>query len=344
MEDKEIALQKKAEIICSGKLFIPRDISLPFPTSKSSAGPDAGKESIVISFSGMRVKVPISRTDGNLELRARNNFYEILKDGRLFLSSVSLLPTLCHAPGQAFVALDRACRMNCLFCTINDNVLSKKGEMTVDRAFELILSASKRADLRAVAVTGGVPRTIGEHIENICALVKKVREAFSEIPIGVEPLVGSREHISMLRRSGATEIKVNIETATKEIFQKVCPNRDYDEAIQGVKWAVEEFGRNRVTSNVIIGLGESDADVSRTIEMLADIGAVANLRAIRIDDANRERLSKALDIEIGISHERLLRLSWIQNEIFRRRDLHPEIFKTMCFACGCCDIVPGVDY
>lgn len=344
MEDKEIALRRKAEIICSGKLLVPRDIRIPFPISKSSAGPGAGKDSVVISFSGMRVKVPISRTEGNLELRCKGDSFEILRDGRLFLSNISLIPTLCHAPGQAFVTLDRSCKMNCLFCTMNDSASQSKGEITVDEAYRLILSASRRPDFESVSITSGISTTVQEQVDRMCTLVRKVRKSFPSIPVGVEPLVNSRRQVAMLRSAGATEIKINLEAATRDIFDKVCPSRDYIGTIAAIEWAVEEFGKNRVTSNIIIGLGESENDVCRSVDMLARIGSVANLRVIRIDDRNRDRLIRALGAAIGMDENRLFRLSNQQREIFRRHALRPEAFRTMCFPCGCCDIVPGIDF
>lgn len=343
MEAKEIALRKKAEIICSGKLLVLRGVRIPFPTSKSSAGPGAGSESIVISFSGMRAKVPISRTEGNLELRRNGDSFDILRDGEAFLSDVTLSPTLCHAPGQAFVTLGRSCRKNCLFCTINDAGSKLKGEISPDDAMGLILSASKKPDFQAVAITSGISTTVQEQVDRICELVRKVREAFPKIPIGVEPLIETREQLAMLRQAGATEIKINLEAATREIFEIVCPSRDYDGTINAIRLAVEEFGKSRVTSNIIIGLGESDDDICDALEMLAGIGSIGNLRAIRINDQNRDRLSKALGKITEVDSDRLLRLCRLQKAILRKHGLSPETLRTMCFPCGCCDIVPGID-
>ena len=342
MEDKEIALRLKAELICSGVLHIPREISIPFPTSKSSAGPGAGGESIVVCFSGKRVKVPISRAKGDLELRAVEDKFEILKDGHAIISGVTLLPTLCHAPGQAFVSLGRSCKMKCLFCTINE-AGNKTKEITVDDAYRMIIAASEKEDFQSVAITSGIRTTVEEQIEEIAELISRVREKLPDVSIGAEPLAIEREHVKALKESGADEIKINLEAANKEIFNKICPARDYDRAIEAIGWAVEFFGKGHVTSNIIVGLGESDDDVSRSLEMLAKIGSMGNLRALRLNDHNRNRLSHILGNDLGLKSERMISLARIQNDIFEKYGLSASNLKTMCFPCGCCDLIPGID-
>jgi len=344
MEEHEVALRKKAEIICSGKLLIPNDIQIPFPTSKSSAGPGAGNESLVIAFSRIRVKIPISRIEGNLVLRKTGDDYEIQKNEKSYITHVSLIPTLCHAPGQAFVSLGRSCRMNCLYCTINESGSKMKGEISVDDAFKLIIAAAKKKGFQAIAITSGVSTTVDEQIGHIAELITKAREAFPHIPVGVEPLITTRDQVKQLKNAGAIEIKVNIEAASKEIFRKICPERNYDVTLKAIKWAVDEFGKGRVTSNIILGLGETDEEVIVSLEMLAKIGAVGNLRAVRINDCNSERLKSALGSKIGIDEKRLLFLAGKQNQTLKKYKLSPSEFKTMCFPCGCCDLVPSIDF
>jgi len=343
MEDKAVALDLKAELLCHGLLHVPDDIRIPFPTSKSSSGPGAGSESVVVCFSGKRVKVPISKHGGDLELRQiGEGDYEILKDGKVFIKNVGLIPTLCHAPGQAFVSLGRSCIMKCAFCTINE--AGTKEEVTVDSAVEMIIAASKKKGFKAVAVTSGVPRNVDDQIDKLASVIAAVRKELPEIPIGVEPLAIKKSDIVKLKKAGATEIKINLEAATREIFEKVCPNRDCQTTIKAIGWAVEEFGKGAVTSNIIVGLGETDEEVRNALGMLADIGSVANIRAVRINDFNRERLQIALGGLRPLDKERMIKLARLQKDILAKRGLSTKTFKTMCFPCSCCDLVPEIDF
>lgn len=342
MEDKEVALELKAELLSSGILRIPQDLRLPFPTSKSSAGPGAGSESIVVCFSGLRAKVPISRKEGNMELREKEQgCYEIRRNGKVLIREVTLLPTLCHAPGQAFISLGRSCIMKCAFCTINE--AGTKDDLTVEDAKDMIIAASKKKGFKSVAVTAGVPRTIDDQIERLASLIQEVRKELPEAPIGVEPLVTKKEQITKLKKAGATEIKINLEAATPEIFEKVCPSRDVQTTIKAIRWAVEEFGKGAVASNIIVGLGERDEDVRAAMHMLAEIGSVPNIRAVRINEMNQERLRIALGELNPVDKDRMIHLAKMQKQVLKEHGLSAKTFKTMCFPCSCCDLVPEID-
>jgi len=344
MENRKMSLELKAELICSGALYIPPEIKLKFPTSRSSAGPGAGSQSIVICFSSSRVKMPISRNEGELELRQQDDErFEIVRDEKVLVSDVTLQPTLCHAPGQAFVCLGRSCTMGCLYCTINEADEKGKENLMIEKAFDLIMANSKRPDFKAIAITSGISTTIEDQIDQMARLISMIRERLPSIPIGVEPLATCREHLTILKHAGATEAKINLETARREIFKKVCPRRDYEETINSIELAVEEFGPGAVTSNIIIGLGEDDTDICAALEMLADVGAVGNLRKLRTNSHNLERLTSALGEITPINGSRLIRLAKMQEEILRHYGLSTKSFKSMCFSCGCCDLVPGID-
>jgi biotin synthase-related radical SAM superfamily protein len=51
--------------------------------------------------------------------------------------------------------------------------------------------------------------------------------------------------------------ELNIETFNRAIFQKVCKRKDYDLILRSIEHAVQIFGKGRVTSNIIIGIGRT---------------------------------------------------------------------------------------
>ncbi|HDP96756.1 MAG TPA: radical SAM protein [Euryarchaeota archaeon] len=342
MEDNTLSLRKKAELICSGRISVPPGTKIPFPTSRSSAGPGAGGESIVIAFSGRRVKMEVDRNcASDLELRqVGKGGYEVLRDGEVFVTDVRIVPTLCHAPDQAFVCLGRSCRLGCLYCNIDS---AGKQELTVQKAFDLIVASSKHGKIGGIAVTSGVTSTVEQQVEDVAALIARVKRAFPMLKVGAEPLITSRDQLVKLSKAGADEIKVNLEAARGDIFRMVCPNRDYDLTIESIGWASEIFGRGAVTSNIIVGFGEDDSDVENAVSMLAGMGSVANIRRLRLDDANRPRLEKALGPLTPVDEERLVALGRRHAETLRKNGLSPRKFETMCFPCASCDIVPDVD-
>lgn len=342
MEDSALNLGIKAELICSGKIYVPKGTRIPFPMSKSAAGPGAGNESIVIAFSGRRVKMEIDRKNTtDLQLRETGKGrYEILRNGEVFVSDVSLVPTLCHAPGQAFVCLGRSCRLGCLYCNID---AFGKNELTVQEAFHLIVSSSGRSEIRGVAVTSGVSSTVEKQVDDLAALIAKVKRELPELKVGAEPLITAREQIVKLKEAGADEVKVNLEAASEDIFRKVCPNRSWEITLKSIGWACEIFGIGTVTSNIIVGFGEEDTEVADAVSMLAEIGSVANIRRLRLNDSNRSRLEMALGPLAPVDRGRLVALGRIHADILRRKELSTRKFETMCFPCGSCDLVPEID-
>lgn len=327
------SIQKKAELITEGKINIDK-IKIPFPLSKSSAGPSVGT-SLIIGFNGKRVKLKISENKEKFSLKENNGKYQILKNGKLFLNDIQLIPTIMHAPNQAFINIQASCIFKCKFCS-TPNVKGK--DFPAEKWIELILNASKNKNFNGVAITSGVAKNVSETIEKMITIVKGVREKLN-CEIGVEPYTTNIQHLRKLRNAGATELKLNIQSFDKEIFAEVCPSLDYEGIKNALRDGVEIFGKNKVCSNVIIGLGEKDNDVVRGIEEFAKIGILTNLRVLRINEENLGNL-KEMKIE-EISPKKLLKLAKIQKEIFGKHDLNIKNFKTMCFSCECCDILPN---
>jgi biotin synthase-related radical SAM superfamily protein len=143
--------------------------------------------------------------------------------------------------------------------------------------------------------------------------------------------------------AGADEIKINIETFDRDIFEKICPNRDFDTILHVVNHACGVFGRNKVSSNIIFGLGESDETVLEGVKVLANMGAVATLRSLRRNEYNVDDLEETLGSLAPVTAERMLHLAREEKKILRNHKLTTLEFRTMCNRCLSCDIVPFWD-
>ena len=113
-------------------------------------------------------------------------------------------------------------------------------------------------------------------------VIRAVRSRCPDMPIGVEPYVSSREHIERLKEAGADEIKLNLESPSREIFSRACPDLDMDSIWSLLSDAVDVFGRGRVVSNIIYGMGETDADLDVAMERMCRMGVLPGLRALRV--------------------------------------------------------------
>ena len=343
MEAERLTAWKKAVLLTGGAVKVSPDFRSPFPLSRSTAGPGAGSASIVLGFEGTRVKKAISAEEGDFELLRRGDRYSILHEGKVLVEEVELQRTLHHCPEQAFFNLGTACVYSCAFCTSPhlDERITKS--LDADKIVRLIMEAEKRGGLKAVALTSAVVSTPQETVDRMVEVVRRVREVLPTIPIGVEPYVDRKEQIDRLKKMGADEIKLNIETFDRDIFSRVCEGQDIDWVLEAISHAVTVFGRGRVTSNIIIGMGESDQNILDGVRELAQRGCIAILRPLRLNELNREAMERALGKLAPLSPERLILLAEEHKRILQEHGLDARTVRTMCHECKCCDIVPFHD-
>ncbi len=331
---------KKAELILADAVYVPDDVIIPVRISKSTAGPGAGSESIVLGFSGMRVKKAISRNEREFSLKNDGESLAIMRKGKPYIKNVTIVPVGYHCPEQAFFNLDQRCIYKCIYCAspmLGDSTY--KGQ---DKDVIVQKIRDSYVAIESVAFTSGVIGSVQNTIDRICECARAVKEAFSDMPVGAEPYVESKEQVDQLYASGITEIKINCETVNKELFNKACPGLDYDNIFRMLEYSVEVFGKGNVTSNIIIGLGESDDDVINIMERLASIGVIPGLRPLKSSGIVKENIRRVLGDTETLSSERIIRLAKSQKHILEKYSLGTDM-KTMCLRCTCCDIVPFKD-
>jgi lipoate synthase len=338
---KDIA-QKKAELIAKGRIYIPKGIVLPYPLDRSTAGPEAGSLLLTLSFEETRVKlIKSQRSDEIFSLLQQNSLFSILKNNALFLENVKIIPTIYHAPHQAFLNLENRCIYNCAFCTLSKNNFLQT--YTDKRFVKLILSASSRHDFSSIALTSGIYPDNETVIQRMCTIITIVKEQLPQIPIGVEPIIFTKKDLLSLRKAGAEEIKINLQIPDRELFSKLCPDFRYDDILRILKQAVAIFGRGKVATNIIFGLGESDESIKNTLQILTSCGIVPTLRKVRINQNNSKKIKRVLSKIPMVSDKRILNLALVQKKFLISNRLTTKSFKTMCHACGCCDLVPFYD-
>jgi len=245
-------------------------------------------------------------------------------------------PALLHCPEQAYITLSESCIFNCAFCPV-----PKLGGRTKTRGevIRMVDDAYRTGNLRAISITSGIERSPEEEVTRAVDLVKSLTKY--NIPIGVS-VYPTEDSSIRLKEVGAVEVKYNVETMDREIFGRACADMDLDFVLATLKDAVDIFGRNRVFSNFIIGLGESDRTVRDGVETLAGIGVIPILRALNLHPLRPDLKSICPDAARPDA-DRLLRLARFEREVLDAHGLRALVAETMCLPCGGCDLVAHWD-
>jgi biotin synthase-related radical SAM superfamily protein len=111
-------------------------------------------------------------------------------------------------------------------------------------------------------------------IQHLTALIKTIKNA-ATIPISVSCQPQNRENIQKLADAGAERISISIDAATPKLFSQTkgtAANGPYTwrKTLKLLRDAVEIFGKNHVTTHLIIGLGETEKQAANTIQKLTD--------------------------------------------------------------------------
>lgn len=335
--EEEVIARKKAELILGGNLRIDKDIKVG-RYSKSSAGPGAGSLSVALSFDGKRVKKNVSDTDYEFELKKDLDIYVLTRDGEVFLEDVWIEPILFHCPQQAFFDLLHGCIFNCAYCT--SPLIPVTRDLTDD---EIVRSVrDNESKIKAIALTSGIRGSVSETVDRMVGCVERLRKEFPDKPIGVEPYVESEEQIKRLKLAGADEIKINMECATKELFVKACPELEFENIFKMLAHSIEIFGKGHVMSNIIVGLGETKQDVECLVTLLCMIGVAPVIRVVKRSPLTKERMERLFG-EHPVTADQMIDYAKMQKQMMKDFGLDARDYRTMCFECGCCDIVPFRD-
>jgi len=207
---------------------------------------------------------------------------------------------------------------------------------TLDEVVNIVEPAKKTGLMKAIAITSGVAESPEDEIERLVAVIKALKRY--NVPIGVAAYP-TRNSTKLLKEAGEDELKYNVETMNKDIFDKVCKGLSLDFILDSLRDAVPVFGKNMVSTNFIIGLGETDECVREGVEHLAKIGVIPVLRPITIQPLRKDELEAATRPDA----ERLLKLAWMTREIIDKYGLRVDVSQTMCLTCTGCDITPYMD-
>ena len=319
----------KAELLSAGTIDVEESL-LP-PPRISTAGPGMGLQNIFFSSGGLRVRLEVKR-DAPFRMVRKNDHVAIVRDNKEIAEGI-IEEVVAHCPDQVYITISERCIYNCQFCSVP---LSKGKIKTKEEILAIVEKAKRTGKLRVISLTSGIATSPDDEIDRVADIVKSL--APYKVPIGVA-VHPAKDSSRKLKEAGVTEVKYSVETMDPDIFDRICRGRkghNLEFILESLREAVEVFGRNRVSTNIIIGLGETDECVRKGVEYLAKMGVIAVLRPISISPLRKEALEHA----VRPSPERLLNLTTMTREILRKYGLSTRESQTMCLACTGCDLTP----
>jgi biotin synthase-related radical SAM superfamily protein len=294
--------------------------------SRSTAGPGAGGAgSVFFSTGGRRVRLTVDES-GPVTIGHNGSGVAVLSLDGIILHG-TLEPAPLHCPGQAYITVSEGCIYHCRYCEVP---LHEGKRKTIQEIVGLI--DDNIDDINAISITSGVLSDPEEEEEYVIRVIKALKKF--NIPIGVSIYPTGRT-AARLHELGVSEVKFNLEAATGRIFSIMCPGTDRELIMDELVQSVALFGKGKVFSNIITGLGETDEELESCVRELASKGIIPVLRPLSP--------SGELKGQQRPSASRLIRIFRMHTRVLREEGLDPAGALTMCSACTGCDLVPGRD-
>ena len=319
----------KAELLSLGTVDVEPSLLPQFRTS--TAGPGMGLQCVFFSSGGLRVRLEVNR-DSPLKMVRRNHHVVITRDDREIAEGI-IEEVVAHCPGQVYITVSERCIYNCQFCSVPKSEGRIKSRKEI---LAIVEAAKKNGTLTVISLTSGIASSPDDEIDRVAGIVRALAPYNVPIGVAVHPAPGSSKKLKV---AGVTEVKYSVETMDPEIFDRICKgSKGHDLAfiLESLREAVGIFGKNHVSTNIIIGLGETDESVRQSVEYLAEMGVIPVLRPISIPPLRIKELEGA----VRPSPERLLYLTEMTRKILRKQGLSARESQTMCLACTGCDLTP----
>ena len=324
---------------------------------KGGAGPAEG---ITLILGGKPLSAPAESAyveNSPYELRRENGSYSLERNGstvcevgiphspRFYqFSSIDGTPfqkiALLHGLDCLASTVIQACSVwgssqGCKFCGIG---LSLKKRLTIplkepERLAEAAEVACEYDGITHVTLTSGSTFAGEAEIRHLGTCARAIREKV-DLPIHVQFLppqdIGLLDEV---KDSGVATVGIHIESFDPDILSRVAPFKyaiGFERYQKSWNKAVRIFGRNQVSSFVIVGLGESQDSVIKGSQMLAEIGVYPYVVPLRpIPGSEFEKKTPPSPIHMIEIYETI-------SEVLRKNGLSSKKSLAGCVRCGSC--------
>jgi lipoic acid synthetase len=169
-----------------------------------------------------------------------------------------------------FLIMGSRCTRNCRFCAVTEGPLEPPDPEEPAR----VASTARKMELKYVVVTSVTRDDLPDGGAGIFAeTIEKIRQ---EIPdVCVEVLIpdfqGSKEALEAVLNAYPDVLNHNIETVPR-LYPEVRPQADYRRSLELIQYAHEYDPGLLTKSGIMLGLGEYQAEIGRTLEDMLKAG------------------------------------------------------------------------
>ncbi|NHI92662.1 MAG: radical SAM protein [Candidatus Lokiarchaeota archaeon] len=350
--------EKKLNLLCHGaKIDISMDLG-----RKGGAGP-AGGSSFILENNPV-INLPLwtkenkgsnfilRKIDDNYAIYSKNNeklmnlkkilepkFYNLKTSDGILMKQIALL----HGKDCLATTVFQRCiywrsNLQCKFCAIEISL--EQGRTTSYKKHEQLLEVIKAGIEEGVIThctfTTGTLKDREREVQNYINLVKMIRKSY-DIPIHVQLEPIKKKLIENLYSSGIDTIGIHIESFDEKILKEICPGKHINHGLEDYKKSWEEsvkiFGKNQVSSFILLGLGESqDLNINGSIELLK-LGVIPFLVPVRpLLKTEFNKISNMDYNEIFRTHKKII-------GDFKRYGIDPNKSKAGCVRCNACSAI-----
>ncbi|MEM4704275.1 MAG: radical SAM protein [Candidatus Bathyarchaeia archaeon] len=180
------------------------------------------------------------------------------------------------------------CTANCGFCP-QARASSGRADMLARVSWPDFFTSHVLEKLQASVMKGLIKRVCVQALNypqvfaHIVALSKEVHQK-AKVPISVSCQPLKEENIRLLASAGVERIGIPLDAATEAVFDKVKGKEargpyTWKKQFKLLEEAIAVFGKGKVSTHLISGLGETEKEMVCTIQKLVDLGVLPALFA-----------------------------------------------------------------
>lgn len=209
-------------------------------------------------------------------------------------------------PTTAYLLSGKQCPMKCSFCPqgVGENeVLSRLGRVNWPEfswnAIELKLGQAEEKGIQRICLQS-VRHTDG--IGTLIKIISKIK-AITTLPLSLSAWIEDEDEAAELIDSGADRISVSLDVINPQAYERIKGGSLHERLDLLLRCAIKLPGR--MSTHIICGLGETEAEVLLLIERLIEAGvtpalfAFAPLKGTPLADADPPRIESYRRIQAG---------------------------------------------